>query len=113
MLRKQFFAIFSENTAFFEKTVEYKNIQHLISDKSGYIFGARWPLTGRTATERPCCEHSEEAPFNPYFYIPKIPLLAHFLRRKIFRTVDSGEARHRLGREPGILLQSMKQPRLL
>ncbi len=28
---------FPENTAFFEKLVEYKDIQHLICDKNGYI----------------------------------------------------------------------------
>ncbi len=34
---KPFFSVFSENTAFFEKIVEYKNIQHQISDRKGYI----------------------------------------------------------------------------
>ncbi len=34
---KQFFAVFSVNTAFFEKIVEYKNICRQISDKKGYI----------------------------------------------------------------------------
>ncbi len=34
---KQFFTVFSENAAFFEKIVESKNIQHLIRDKKGYI----------------------------------------------------------------------------
>ncbi len=33
---KQFFTVFSD-TAFFEKTVEYTNIQHLIFDIKGYI----------------------------------------------------------------------------
>ncbi len=35
--QKQFFAIFSENTDFFEKTAKYKNIQYLICDKKSYV----------------------------------------------------------------------------
>ncbi len=35
--QNQFFSIFSKNTAFIKKIVEHKNIQHLISDKKGYI----------------------------------------------------------------------------
>ncbi len=34
---KIFFTIFSENIAFIEKIVRWKNIQNLISHKKGYI----------------------------------------------------------------------------
>ncbi len=36
--QKWFFAVFSENTTFFEKIHEWKNIQHLICNKKGYIY---------------------------------------------------------------------------
>ncbi len=43
----------------------------------------RWPLTSRTVSQRPCCKQSnvEEG---AYFYVPKYPLLAHFLRQRFF-----------------------------
>ncbi len=34
---KPFFTVLSENTAFFEKLNEWKDIQHLIWDKKDYI----------------------------------------------------------------------------
>ncbi len=47
-----FFAVFSENTAFFEKIVDCKNIQHQISDKKGYIhFWCKVTVTGRTVSQ--------------------------------------------------------------
>ncbi len=71
---KQFFAVFSENTAFFKKIVEEKNIQHQIFDKKGYIrFWCKMipdrshsDTVGR-GTNKVRVE-GDEAPFNPYIY---------------------------------------------
>ncbi len=75
--QKLFFAVFSENTSFFEKIVEYKNIQHQISDKKGYIhFWCNMKpdrlhsnTVGRVANK--VRVERGFVPFNPYFYVPK------------------------------------------
>ncbi len=75
---KQFFKVFLENTAFFEKIVEKKNIQDLISDKKSYIhFWCKMTSDSRTMTEWPCCKQSTSTFRN-------ISLLTHFLCHRIF-----------------------------
>ncbi len=73
---KQFFTVFSENTAFFGKNCQIKNIQHLISNKKGYIhFSCKMTPDSRKVTQWPCCKQSKgwrgRVPFNYYFYVSK------------------------------------------
>ncbi len=65
--QNSFSRFFQKILLFFEKIF---SILFLIKEVI-FIFAVRWSLTGRTVTQRPCCRQSREAPFNPYFYVPK------------------------------------------
>ncbi len=43
----------------------------MIIQKIIFIFGVRWPFTGRTATQRPCCKQSK-GPSSTLFLCSKI-----------------------------------------
>ncbi len=61
--------VFSENTAFFEKIVELKKIQHLISYKKGYIhfWSKMTPCRSHNDLARLCRKPSK----GTYFFVPK------------------------------------------
>ncbi len=52
---EQFFAVFSENTAVYEKIILYESIWHLIFDKKGYI---RFHFYKRRSSEQTILEKS-------------------------------------------------------
>ncbi len=78
---KQFFTFFSQNIAFFEKLVEYKDIQYLICDKKGYIhFWCK--MTPDRWHKWPSSRAANKVTFTSTFR--NIAFLTHFLRQRIF-----------------------------
>ncbi len=73
MCSQNSFSQFSQKILLFSKKLSNKKIFSIsfLIEKVTFIFGVRWPLTGRTMTHWLCCKQSKGWRGNPYFYIPK------------------------------------------
>ncbi len=91
MPRKQLFAIFSENTAFFKKTVERKNIQHLISGKRGHIYFWCKTTPYRLQSDRAALLQTKYGLKGAKIFTStfrNIALLTHFVRQRFLHFVS-------------------------